>query len=70
MTLNVLEIKSLAEFAGLIVKDQLDGDEAETKITISECPDKGVKDEESGKIIHSKHIAYFAEYPEEGVLPL
>lgn len=69
MTLNAAQIKTLAEFAGFKISGDLDGDEKETEITVSKCPEKGVQDED-GSILHPSHIAYLTEYPEEGVCPL
>lgn len=69
LTLTIEEIKDLAEFAGLRVNDDdLDSDNRDTEITVTECPKQGVKDET--KIVHCRHIAYLEEYPEEGVMPL
>ena len=67
--LTVEEIKDLAKFAGLIVRNNhLSEDERETEIAIGPCPAQGVQDDE--EIIHCRHIAHFEEYPEEGVMPL
>jgi hypothetical protein len=68
MTLAIEEIKHLAEFAGLRVHEMTDEDK-EFEITITPCPQQGVEGD-NGVIIHSRHIAYFEEYPEEGVFPL
>lgn len=70
ITLTALEIKDLAQFTGLRITDELTEDEKEVEITITTCPGKGVLDESSGKTIHTKHIAYFDDIPEEGCLPL
>lgn len=71
MTLTVYQIKQLAEFAGWIVQPEsrFDSEDNETEITIEPCPEQGVKDDD-GKILRPKHIAYFEEYPDEGVYPL
>ena len=69
ITLTVEQIKNLAEFAGLRVKDKLTEEDKETEITIIKCPKHGIQDDD-GTIIHCKHIAYLEEYPEEGVCPL
>jgi len=69
MTLTIEEIKDLAEFAGLRVNDDdVDSDNRDTEITVTKCPKQGVMDET--KVIHCRHMAYFDEYPEEGVMPL
>ncbi len=74
MTLTVSEIKQLAELAGFIIKEfpantVFDEDEKQTEISIEPCPDIGVRDDD-GSVIHCKYIAYFDEYPEEGVYPI
>lgn len=71
LTLTVAEIKDLAEFAGLVLDKSVsyDADELETEIVVMECPKEGVRDDD-GKPTHYAHIAYFAEYPEEGCCPL
>lgn len=69
ITLTVEQIKNLAEFAGLRVKDKLTEEDKETEITITTCPKQGILDDDES-IIHCKHIAYLEEYPEEGVCPL
>ena len=71
--LTVAEIRQLANFAGLNVAPpdgKWDGDESEQEITVAPCPKGGVFDEDSNKWHHFKRIAYFTEYPEEGVYPL
>lgn len=71
LILTIKEIKDLAEFAGLIIgnegKSDLDDDDAE--ITIEDCPAAGLEDED-GKFTHSRKIAYFTGYPEEGAFNL
>lgn len=71
MTLTVAEIKDLAECAGLALDKGVsyDADELETEIVVMDCPKAGVLDDD-GKPTHYAHIAYFAEYPEEGSYPL
>lgn len=71
LTLTVAEIKDLAEFAGLVLNQKFmpDADGLETEIIVIECPKDGVRDDD-GKPTHYAHIAYFAEYPEEGSHPL
>lgn len=68
--LTVEEIKQLAEFAGLKVEHFMPSDELETEIAITNCPTRGIKDPDNDSIMLYKHIAYFEEYPEEGVYPL
>lgn len=73
MTLTIEEIRDLAQFCGLIVQEPTASereDECETEITVSAWP-KGVWDEDQKcQVPPHKHIAYFEEYPEEGVVPL
>lgn len=71
LTLTVAEIKDLAECAGLVLDKGVsyDADELETEIVVMECPKSGVRDDD-GKPTHYAHIAYFAEYPDEGSYPL
>lgn len=68
MILTILEIKQIAEFCGLIVSPIENNDDNETEIAIQDCPLQGVDDD--GKVIHSKYICYFEEYPDEGVYPI
>lgn len=74
LTLMIEEIRDLAQFCGMVVKEptaQEKEDERETEITIAKWHQKGVWDEEQKcQVPPHKHIAYFDEYPEEGVLPL
>ncbi len=69
ITLSIDEIKDIAQFAGLQVADVSDGDDMESEITITCCPQQGIKNDD-GSIIYSRHVAYFDEYPEEGMMPL
>ena len=71
LTLTVAEIKDLAECAGLVFNQKFmpDGDDLDTEIVVMECPKEGVRDDDN-KPTHYAHIAYFAEYPEEGSYPL
>lgn len=70
LTLTIEEIKDLAEMAGLSVnKDDLDDENKLTEIVVTACPKKGIQ-ETDGSIVHYKHMAYYEEYPEEGVCPL
>lgn len=66
LTLTIKEIRYLAIFCGFLVNDY-DKDE-DYEITIEPCPEIGVSDD--GEIIHTRYIAYFEDYPEEGVFPL
>ena len=75
VTLSVLEIFDLAAMAGLKIEASAGEDDEETEVTITPCPASGVIDEEDdgkakGEPKHYKHVAYFEEYPEEGVCPL
>ena len=72
LTLTVAEIKDLAEFAGFVLDpDRMpdEQDEWETEIVVMDCPKEGVRDDDN-KPTHYAHIAYFADYPEEGSSPL
>lgn len=73
LTLTVAEIYDLACAAGFTIKrgDSFmpDADEMETEIVVIECPKEGVIDDD-GNPTHFAHIAYFAEYQEEGSYPL
>jgi|SRR6185295_11440425 len=74
LTLTIDEIRDLAQFCGLVVQEPTASEkveERETEIKIAAWPKKGVWDEEQKcQVPPHKHIAYFDEYPEEGVLPL
>ena len=70
LTLSVAEIRTLAEFAGLRVGGKAEEEDKEVNIVVCLCDERGIKDEDTGEIIHSKHMAYFDEYPEEGCMPL
>jgi hypothetical protein len=69
LTLTVAEIYDLACAAGFVINHGErflpDADEMETELTIIDCPNGGVEDDD-GKHKHYAHIAYFTEYPEEG----
>lgn len=73
ITLTVAEIYDLACMSGFTINHRPDfmpdADDMEAEIVIIECPKQGVRDDE-GKAIHYAHVAYFAEYPEEGSYPL
>jgi len=73
-TLTVEEIRDLAQFCGMVVQEPTASekeDERETKIVVAPWPERGVKDEEGIAVLPPhKHIAYFAEYPEEGCMSL
>lgn len=71
MNLTIAEIKHLAEFAGLTVDASGMEDEMDSEITVAPCPEEGIKDEDGITTRkYTGHIAYFAEYPEEGCIPL
>jgi len=67
MTLTTEEIFDLAKFAGLQVGKL--GVEMETELTVVECPAEGVLQDDKS-VLHTVHIAYYSEYPDEGVQPL
>jgi len=76
ITLTGKEIMDLAEFAGFEFSERTRGDAhleemQETEYVVTDCPVQGVAlDEQSTDRHHYPHIAYLAEYPEEGVQPL
>lgn len=66
-TLTVAQIADLARFAGLDVDDSAVTDAGpENEITIADCPADGVIGDD-GTPTHYPLIAYFSEYPEEGM---
>ena len=71
LTLTVAEIKDLAEAAGLALDKTVtyDDDQLETEYDIVACPPDGICDDD-GKPTHYRHVAYVAEYPDEGGFPL
>lgn len=69
LTLTVGEIKTLAECVGLRVADGTSDDDMEGRIIITEGPQQGIK-EDDGTVIHCRYMAYWEDYPEEGVMPL
>jgi len=77
LTLTQLEIRDLAKFCGMIVQEPTPieaEDEKETEVTITRWPAQwprdGVMGDDGFLVEPHKHIAYFAEYPEEGFMPL
>ena len=72
ITLTVAEIRDLALFCGFRVDDNGEekrgSDELDTEIVIEAC-EKGIQDDD-GKVLHYSHIAWFSEYPDEGVMGL
>lgn len=69
ITLSGKEIKDLAEAVGLVIQPLDYADELETEMTIIDCPAEGVLDDD-GKATHYQRVAYYSEYPEEGMCPL
>lgn len=71
--LTAREIYDLACFAGFTINHDKrfmpDEDGMETEYVIAKCPERGVENDD-GKVEHYNHVAYLAEYPEEGVCPL
>ena len=73
ITLTVAEIIDLAGFAGLTLNSAFtptDEDDLASEVTIKAPPMEGVYDEENKRYIKTKHIAFMADYPEEGCVPL
>lgn len=73
--LTVAEIKTLAEFAGLVVDAYgMDESDMEAEITVCDCPPEGIKNEgepsDPDSVSHYSRIAYVTEYPEEGCIGL
>jgi len=69
LTLTGKEIRDLAEAVGLVVQPIDYVFEFETEMTIIDCPESGVIDDD-GTAKHYDHVAYLREYPEEGTFPL
>lgn len=72
ITLTAAEIRDLALFCGFRVdgngEETRTEDELETEIVVERRPD-GLRDDD-GLIKHYAHVAYYAEYPEEGAMGL
>lgn len=60
ITLTVSQIKTLAEFAGLVIDEHIryDDDELATEVTIIQMP--------ADVLSETYPCAYFTDYPEEG----
>ena len=69
ITLTGKEILELALCAGFSVVENYDSDELETEWDIQACPAEGVLNDDN-EIEHYRHVAWLAEYPEEGAFPL
>ena len=70
ITLTAMEIKDLAEACGFTInKESIDDEILEQELTITECPDSGIIDDDNSVIFH-RHIVYYSEYPEEGCIPI
>lgn len=72
LTLTAQEIRHLAQFCGIVVQEPTADeaeDERETEIIVAPWPTKGVQGDD-GMLAPRKHIAYLAEYPDEGCVPL
>ncbi len=65
MTMTIEEIKDLALFAGLSISDGVGVEDMDAEITVEVCS-KGVMDDD-GVAKRYAHIAYYTDYPEEGV---
>ena len=75
ITLTVLQILELAEFAGIPVSGvALDEFEKVTEIVICDCPPEGITNEgepgDTESVSHYEFIAYCADCPEEGCIGL
>ncbi len=72
LTLTMEEIRHLGLLCGMVIERptcEEKEDERETEIVIAPWPVKGVKGDD-GMLPPHKLIAYYAEYPEEGCVPL
>jgi len=72
MILTVIEIKTLAQFCGLVLTEECRTDhmEDESEIEVVDCPDGGIIDTDTAMVLRYDHVARFHEYPEEGVCGL
>lgn len=72
MILTIAEIKTLAQFAGLVLTDEsrTDTDQDESEIAVTDCPEGGLIDTDAATVRHYVHVAYFYEYPDEGSVGL
>ena len=72
LILTIGEVKDLAYFCGLILTQECidDKKDDDVEVSIEECPEKEILDEDDGSVKHYKKIAYSTDYPEEGVFPL
>jgi len=71
MILTRKEILDLAEFAGFEITDQSKmPEDFEIELTIENCPENGILDEDTNEREGYRYIAYFSEYIEEGCLGL
>lgn len=69
VTLTIREIEALAAFAGLrTTSEGLEESDKDACISVSDIHTKVADD--NGNIHEHEHIAYFADYPEEGCVPL
>lgn len=70
ITLTGKEIRDLAEAAGFLIEKADSDDLLDTEMTIIPCPPDGIKDDDDGSLSRYKYVAYFSDYPEEGVFGL
>ena len=72
MILTIAEIKTLAQFAGLVLTEEsrTDTDQDESEIAVTDCPEGGLIDTDAATVRHYAHVAYFYEYPDEGSVKL
>lgn len=76
ITLTLLQIIELAEFAGLSATQASDFDamELETEFTITDCPPDGLRNEgeesDQGSVSHYSYIVYCTDCPDEGCIGL
>jgi len=66
--LTIAEIRDLAQFAGLLLTDECRADtsEDESEIAVEDCPEGGLIDTDAARVCRYAHVAYFADYPDEG----
>jgi len=72
MILTIAEIKTLAQFCGLVLTDESlsDHEQDETELAVTECPEGGLIDTDAATVRRYARVAYFYEYPDEGSVGL
>ncbi len=71
VALTINQIQELAEFAGLTISTRPSSlDDMEAEITVMDSPKGHEVIEDNGSRERYNRIAYYSDYPEEGVMPL